>query len=523
LEFERLGFYRMPPRFCRLCRKQGHSQSHCPLERKVELVEIPNPMPENHKCILNHIIDLLFNESRLKPEDEKKHAAVLLSLAVFIRKSQYFEDSNLELFGSTKNGFGAWDCDLDICLTFKSNITGEGIDQADIIIKLFELLSKHPDVQSLIPITQAKVPILKFDFVLRYQDTSQKYECDISLYNRLALYNTKLLRTYCEIDERVRKLGFIVKYFAKTCEIGDASRGSLSSYAYTLMTLHYLQQCNPPVIPVLQEMYEGIKPECMIDGCNTWFYEDYQNIPNIWKHFRTNNLSVAELFVGFLRYFSETFDFGKHVVCINQLQSLCKLKKMWTGKRIAIEDPFLVTHNLGQGVDDHMAVFIKTAICKGRNVIGRPPDELPHRCPNWKLYFFDKDRLTIGNLPTGRGCRHCGKIGHKMSECPILLEKKKANRTQNRRNRNQIMNEAANVLNLQTQRNERFHEMHEQQRVHNTQNYNHHQHEYGFNQRQRNENQNHQHTNDMFRERRHANVGRKGPSAPLRKPRHNNQ
>lgn len=38
------------------------------------------------------------------------------------------------------------------------------------------------------------------------------------------------------------------------CDIGDASRGSLSSYAYILMVLYFLQQRQPPVIPVLQEV-----------------------------------------------------------------------------------------------------------------------------------------------------------------------------------------------------------------------------------------------------------------------------
>jgi hypothetical protein len=47
-------------------------------------------------------------------------------------------------------------------------------------------------------------------------------------------------------------LGYMVKFFAKMNDIGDASRGSLSSYAYILMAIFYLQQCNPPVLPVLQ-------------------------------------------------------------------------------------------------------------------------------------------------------------------------------------------------------------------------------------------------------------------------------
>jgi terminal uridylyltransferase len=75
----------------------------------------------------------------------------------------------------------------------------------------------------------AKVPIVKF----RHRKTM--IEGDISLYNTLALQNTDLLRTYAEIDGRTKVLGHTVKYFAKICRIGDASCGSLSSYAYIVM------------------------------------------------------------------------------------------------------------------------------------------------------------------------------------------------------------------------------------------------------------------------------------------------
>ena len=72
----------------------------------------------------------------------------------------------------------------------------------------------------------------------------------------------------------------------------DASTGSLSSYAYILLLLHYLQQVKPPVIPVLQQVSFGICPSvCVsilfpsilsnqiggggsvdVDGWNFWFY-----------------------------------------------------------------------------------------------------------------------------------------------------------------------------------------------------------------------------------------------------------
>ena len=65
----------------------------------------------------------------------------------------------------------------------------------------------------------------------------------------------------------------------QVCDIGDASKGSLSSYAYILMLLHYLQQCKPPVIPVLQSLYTDSKPpEKIVEGWNCWFLSDPKKI-----------------------------------------------------------------------------------------------------------------------------------------------------------------------------------------------------------------------------------------------------
>ena len=66
--------------------------------------------------------------------------------------------------------------------------------------------------------------------------------------------NTSMLRCYSLIDMRCKVLGYVMKAFVKLCNIGDASRGSLSSYAYTLMVIFYLQQKEVPVLPVLQEV-----------------------------------------------------------------------------------------------------------------------------------------------------------------------------------------------------------------------------------------------------------------------------
>lgn len=106
-----------------------------------------------------------------------------------------------------------------------------------------------------------------------------------------------MLATYAALDPRVQFLGYTMKVFAKVwittttrsclpgsdphtnliltpvsaqrCDIGDASRGSLSSYAYILMVLYFLQQRQPPVIPVLQEVVSSFvckPPGVDVDG-----------------------------------------------------------------------------------------------------------------------------------------------------------------------------------------------------------------------------------------------------------------
>ena len=110
-------------------------------------------------------------------------------------------------------------------------------------------------IKSVIPITQAKVPIVKFEYVFN----KVEYEGDISYYNILGKWikifkmdqniffliaqrNTKLLHFYSNFDERCKILGYVLKAMAKECSIADASRGSISSYGYILLLIHYLQR-----------------------------------------------------------------------------------------------------------------------------------------------------------------------------------------------------------------------------------------------------------------------------------------
>ncbi|MGH0163446.1 UNVERIFIED_CONTAM: hypothetical protein FKN15_049047 [Acipenser sinensis] len=331
-EFSKLTFTRgkLPTIACSLCRREGHLKRDCPEDfKKVELEPLP-PMTPKFLKILNQVCNQCYKDFSPDQTEEQVREYILQNLEQFVK--QEFDGAKLSLFGSSKNGFGFKQSDLDVCMTFEGKETAEGLDCVRIIENLAKVLRKHPGLRNILPITTAKVPIVKFVHM------RTGLEGDISLYNTLALHNTRLLAAYASIDPRVKYLCYTMKVFSKVCDIGDASRGSLSSYAYTLMVLYFLQQRKQPVIPVLQEIYDGPgKPEEIVDGWNVYFFDDLSNLPNRWPQFGNNTESVGELWLGMLQFYTEEFDFKEHVISIRRKKLLTTFKKQWTSKYIVIE------------------------------------------------------------------------------------------------------------------------------------------------------------------------------------------
>lgn len=62
----------------------------------------------------------------------------------------------------------------------------------------------------------AKVPIVKF------RDPEFGLACHINVNNTIALETTRMIRTYVTIDERVRPLAMVIKYWARRRMLNDA-------------------------------------------------------------------------------------------------------------------------------------------------------------------------------------------------------------------------------------------------------------------------------------------------------------
>jgi DNA polymerase sigma len=112
---------------------------------------------------------------------------------------------------------------VDICIT-------TAWKELEGVCMLAELLAKrkHADsigetclymadgMEKVICVSTAKVPIVKI------WDPELCLACDMNVNNTLALENTRMIKTYVQLDDRVRPLAMIIKYWTKKRVVNDA-------------------------------------------------------------------------------------------------------------------------------------------------------------------------------------------------------------------------------------------------------------------------------------------------------------
>lgn len=195
---------------------------------------------------------------------------------------------------------------------------------------------------------------------LEFPKTDIGVQCDINFSAHLALHNTHLLRCYSLTDPRVRPLVLFVKHWAKVRGINTPYRGTLSSYGYVLMVLHYLTNvARPYVCPNLQLMAPPVPPnlsqhqiESTVNckGRDVRFWRDEEQIKSAVqrRELSSNVDSVGYLLRGFFEYYAQNnlmstyqtrgFDWGRDVLSIRSPNGLLsKQEKGWTGAKTVLE------------------------------------------------------------------------------------------------------------------------------------------------------------------------------------------
>jgi len=196
---------------------------------------------------------------------------------------------------------------------------------------------------------------------LEFPKSGVGVQCDINFSAHLALQNTLLLRCYSHCDPRVRPLVLFIKHWAKVRNINSPYRGTLSSYGYVLMVLHYLVNVAQPfVCPNLQQLARPIDPNTppelmdetiICKGRNVQFWRDEEEIKRLARDnvLTQNRDSIGTLLRGFFEYYAQKnmmstvpgargFDWGRDVLSLRTHGGLLsKQEKGWTGAKTVVE------------------------------------------------------------------------------------------------------------------------------------------------------------------------------------------
>lgn len=249
---------------------------------------------------------------------------------------------DVQPFGGLANGFGTESSDLDVTVRKIGEENDTAPAETVLALIIIPQLRGNKAFSEIVPIMTAQVPIIKCRF-------ERSLEVDISYNNHKALLNTRLLKAYSNMHHRIREFGVAIKSWAKGAGVCGAPNKHLSSYAFVLLVIYFMQvhpKVQLPVLPTDAFEDEGKQEadERVIAAMNT--------AKRTWPC----GLSLDELKSLFFAFYGnndkERFCWSQEVVSVRTGRRLrpnhSEYEKL-AGRdvsRLHVEDPFLLERNL---------------------------------------------------------------------------------------------------------------------------------------------------------------------------------
>ncbi|GAA6058152.1 hypothetical protein JCM3770_001951 [Rhodotorula araucariae] len=337
-----------------------------------------------HAPDLTHYLVASFVPSVVPQPEEylaKEHARQYLEKLAH----QVSPGAKLLPFGSMANGFALKNSDMDLCCFLAKDAPVRA--PAELVELLGGLIEQETNFYvKMLP--RARIPIIKLTMPPT-QACPAGVACDIGFENRLALENTRLLLTYAMVDSRLRTLVLFLKVWTKRRKINNPYRGTLSSYGYVLLVIHFLAHVKqPPVLPNLQRLplaNSSSLEELTYDGHDISFFDDIDALPSLFQTQNTD--SAGELLIDFFRYWSKDFNYVHQVVSIrSEKGTLPKVQKGWhtdfefdpevivrDQHKLCIEDPFQLDYNVARTVTRDGLYTIRGEFMRAFRILTTPP------------------------------------------------------------------------------------------------------------------------------------------------------
>ncbi|GAA6060895.1 hypothetical protein JCM10212_000178 [Sporobolomyces blumeae] len=349
----------------------------------------PNPDPVYlHAPVLTEYLEANFVPSVVPQPDEyqaKEQARQFLEKLA----DQVSPGAKLLPFGSMANGFALKNSDMDLCCFLGKDAPVRA--PSELVDLLGSLIERETNFYvKMLP--RARIPIIKLTMPPT-PTVPAGMACDIGFENRLALENTRLLLTYAMVDPRLRTLVLFLKVWTKRRKINNPYRGTLSSYGYVLLVIHFLAHVKqPPVVPNLQRLPLPTTiplEDLTYEGHDISFFDDLDLLPTVFQ--ALNVESTGELLIDFFQYFASTYDYASSVISIrSEAGILKKEEKGWHAAvefdpempirdlhMLCIEDPFALDYNVARTVTGDGLYTIQGEFARAHRILTSPTTRTP--------------------------------------------------------------------------------------------------------------------------------------------------
>nr|XP_009804074.1 PREDICTED: uncharacterized protein LOC104249360 isoform X2 [Nicotiana sylvestris] len=196
-------------------------------------------------------------------------------------------------------------------------------------------------------VTTARVPVLKV------VDQGTEIECDISVENWDGISKSKMIYMIGAIDERFRKLSFLMKAWAKAQNINSAKDQTLNSLSIILLVAFHLQTRNPPILPPFSALFrDGNEPVAV-----------ERSLCKFTNYGINNKESVAELLVSLLNKLLSVEKLWSRGLCASTFQGSW-ISKTWGSRvgHINVEDFADRSQNVARAVGEEEVKRIYSCI-----------------------------------------------------------------------------------------------------------------------------------------------------------------
>ncbi|KAF9573968.1 hypothetical protein EC968_007654 [Mortierella alpina] len=283
--------------------------------------------------------------------------------------------------------------DADLCIT--SDYFQKTAQYND-VRSLAQVLRRGGMIQ-IQPIAHARVPIVKF------VDPQTRINCDVNANHVLGIHNSELIRCYTLIDDRVRPFIYSLKAIVKKHKINDSSQAWLSSYAYVMMAIGFLQAQDPPILPALQVQpqermtslqvqmdHEGKGGKDLID-CT--FDRDHTRYRGFGA---PNTKSVGQLLIEFFEFYTRYYDYQTMEVNVRLGGGIRVRDDIARLRKLAESGNHKALRQLPQKGKGEKKLIVMDPFIRDRNVAGSCTAR--HLSRVWKIFESIYLRLSHGEF-----------------------------------------------------------------------------------------------------------------------------